>query len=76
VRLLDRNSGEMLNKYRGHTNTTYKIASCLSYTDAHVLSGSEDGSIFIWDLVDVRLLLLHRLTLTSLFFFRHTLFLN
>lgn len=26
--------------------------SCLTNTDAHVVSGSEDGHVFFWDLVD------------------------
>ena len=31
-----------------------QIESCLTYTDAHVVSGSEDNSIYVWSLVDVR----------------------
>ena len=38
--------------YKGHTNENYKLTSCLSNTDAYVFSGSEDGKIFAWDLVD------------------------
>lgn len=30
----------------------YKMDSCLTNTDAHVVSGSEDGRVFFWDLVD------------------------
>lgn len=26
--------------------------SCLTNTDAHVVSGSEDGAVYFWDLVD------------------------
>ena len=29
----------------------YKIAAALTNTDAHVLSGSEDGKVYFWDLV-------------------------
>lgn len=33
-------------------NQSYKLDCCLTNTDAHVIGGSEDGSIFFWDLVD------------------------
>jgi len=51
IRLLDKNSGDLLNQYKGHLNTGYKIASGLTYTDAHIFSGSEDHKIYYWDLV-------------------------
>ena len=50
--LLERSSGDVLNEYAGHRNTEYKIQCCLSNTDAHILSGSEDGKIVFWDLVE------------------------
>lgn len=31
---------------------SYKLDSCLTNTDAHVVSGSEDGKVLFWDLVD------------------------
>ncbi|KAG0205748.1 WD repeat-containing protein 83 [Mortierella sp. GBA30] len=52
VRLMDRANGQLLNAYKGHKNSQYKIRSCLSNSDAHVLSGSEDGKIYIWDLIE------------------------
>ncbi|KAF9571598.1 hypothetical protein BGW38_008600, partial [Lunasporangiospora selenospora] len=52
IRLMDRANGGLLNAYKGHKNDKYKIRSCLSNTDAHVLSGSEDGGIYIWDLIE------------------------
>lgn len=39
--------------YTGHKNNEYKIDSCLLSSDAQVCSGSEDGQVYIWDLVDV-----------------------
>ena len=39
-------------EYVGHKNGKYMIECGLSKKDDHVLSGSEDGSIFIWDLID------------------------
>ncbi|RVX17185.1 WD repeat domain-containing protein 83 [Vitis vinifera] len=52
LRLLDRSTGELLQEYKGHTCKSYKMDCCLTNTDAHVTSGSEDGFIFFWDLVD------------------------
>ncbi|RHZ79087.1 hypothetical protein Glove_152g50 [Diversispora epigaea] len=52
VRLMDRENGGLLNSFKGHKNSTYKIRSCLSNNDAHVISGSEDGIIYIWDLLE------------------------
>jgi len=54
LRLLDKQTGEMLNEYVGHKNTSYKIDSCLNHKDTHILSGSEDGKVYIWDLVDAK----------------------
>ena len=56
IRLLDKDSGELLNDYSGHCNNQYKISSCLDNTDAYVLSGSEDNLIYVWDLVDAKIL--------------------
>ncbi|KAI9351996.1 WD40-repeat-containing domain protein [Obelidium mucronatum] len=52
IRLFDKENGEMLASYKGHKNTEYKIVSTLSNDDAYVVSGSEDGRICFWDLVE------------------------
>eukprot|EP00742_Colponemidia_sp_Colp-10_P011218 GILJ01012434.1.p1 GENE.GILJ01012434.1~~GILJ01012434.1.p1 ORF type:complete len:300 (+),score=22.48 GILJ01012434.1:74-973(+) len=52
MRLIDKITGELLSEYRGHSNTQYRIDSCFTNTDGHVASGSEDGVIRFWDLVD------------------------
>lgn len=41
-------------RYKGHVNNDYKVDSCLTQDDAHVVSGSEDGRICFWDLVEVQ----------------------
>ncbi|CAG8566964.1 1700_t:CDS:2 [Paraglomus occultum] len=56
IRLMDKDNGSLLNSFRGHQNTTYKITSCLSTDDSQVISGSEDGYIYYWDLVEATLL--------------------
>lgn len=55
LKLMDKESGEMLNEYVGHKNTDYRIDSCLNSKDTHILSGSEDGLVYIWDLIDSKL---------------------
>jgi len=54
VRLIDRSTGELLNEFKGHKNTSYKIDSVLTNDDAYVISGSEDNQIYIWDLVEAK----------------------
>ena len=46
----------MLQEYLGNKNDSgYRIESVLDHTDRRVLSGSEDGSVYIWDLVEAKL---------------------
>lgn len=52
LRLLDKDTGELLGEYTGHKNQQYKLDCCLSERDTHVVSGSEDGKVFFWDLVE------------------------
>ncbi|KMZ64364.1 WD-repeat protein [Zostera marina] len=52
IRLMDRSSGELLQEYQSHTCKSFKMDCCLTNNDAHVASGSEDGNIYFWDLVD------------------------
>ncbi|XP_077460734.1 WD repeat domain-containing protein 83 [Stigmatopora argus] len=52
VRLLDKSTGEMLGEYTGHKMKGYKLECCLSSKDTHVLSCSEDGNVYFWDLVE------------------------
>lgn len=51
-RLLDRDSGELLAEYRGHQNAGVKVECGLTYTDGHVVGGSEDGRVLFWELVE------------------------
>lgn len=55
LRLFDKGSGELLNEYTGHKSANYKVESCLTNTDAHVVSGSEDSCIYFWNLVEANL---------------------
>ncbi|KAI9140210.1 WD40-repeat-containing domain protein [Paraphysoderma sedebokerense] len=55
IRLFDKATGEMLNQYKSHKAKEYRIQSCLNNTDAYIISGSEDGSLYCWDLVEASL---------------------
>ncbi|XP_020850566.1 WD repeat domain-containing protein 83 [Phascolarctos cinereus] len=52
LRLLDKDTGELLGEYTGHKNHKYKLDCCLSERDTHVVSASEDGNVYFWDLVE------------------------
>lgn len=54
LRLLDKESGELLAEYKAseYKNEEFKLISTLSYTDAYVIAGSENGRILMWDLVE------------------------
>ncbi|KAJ0051253.1 hypothetical protein NL108_016948 [Boleophthalmus pectinirostris] len=52
LRLLDKSTGELLGEYKGHRMKGYKLDCCLSSKDTHVLSCSEDGHVYCWDLVE------------------------
>jgi mitogen-activated protein kinase organizer 1 len=54
VRLIDKSNGDPLNEFKGHKNDSYKVDSCASNDDAFVLSGSEDGLVYCWDLVEAK----------------------
>lgn len=52
LRLLDKDTGELLGEYTGHKNQEYKLDCCLTERDTHVVSCSENGKVFFWDLVE------------------------
>jgi mitogen-activated protein kinase organizer 1 len=53
VRLMDRTNGEMLKAYRddAFVNKDLRVRSILGLNDSVVVSGSDDGLIFAWDLL-------------------------
>lgn len=52
IRLMDKGNGQLLQSYRGHTNKDYRIRSCLGMADSVVISGSEDGKLYAWDMLE------------------------
>ena len=51
ARLMDRGDGKCLKTFSGHINKEYRVRSCLGMGDAVVISGSEDGDIYAWDVL-------------------------
>lgn len=51
VKLMDKNSGELLSEYTGHKTKEYFVESCINHKDSHILSGSADGNIYCWEMV-------------------------
>ncbi|KAM8793901.1 WDR83 protein, partial [Eudromia elegans] len=52
LRLLDKDTGEMLGEYSGHRSSSCRLDCVLSERDAHVGCASEDGAVYFWDLVE------------------------
>ena len=53
---MDKGSGQLLQSYSGHVNSDYRILSALGLADAVVVSGSEDGRLLAWDLLEAKVL--------------------
>ena len=53
LRFMERDSGQLLSQYSGsHIAGKYGLECAMSATDEYVLTGSEDGNIVIYDLVN------------------------
>ncbi|KAJ9060124.1 WD repeat-containing protein 83 [Entomophthora muscae] len=52
IRLLDKADGTLLNHFNAHTNVDYKIAAVTNFDDSQVITGSEDGQVYIYDLLE------------------------
>lgn len=48
---MDKANGHHLQSFQGHINTNYRIRSTLAFADSTVISGSEDGRIYAWDVL-------------------------
>lgn len=51
IRLMDKETGELLSEYTGHKTKNYIIESCVSLKDNFVFSGSADGNMWCWELL-------------------------
>ena len=52
IRLMDKANGQLLQSFKGHRNTDFRIRFGLGFADAVVISGSEDGQLFAWDVLE------------------------
>ncbi|KAF4319806.1 hypothetical protein G195_004769 [Phytophthora kernoviae 00238/432] len=52
IRVIEKANGTEVKSYRGHIVQDYKLDCGFSNDGAFVLSGSEDGKIYWWDLLD------------------------
>ncbi|XP_063980034.1 WD repeat domain-containing protein 83 [Diachasmimorpha longicaudata] len=50
IRLMDKDTGELLGEFKGHSVKELCLESSVDCYDTKVLSGSADGSIWVWDL--------------------------
>lgn len=52
IHLLEHLDGSELTSYTGHSNKRVKVQSALDPTDSFIVSGSEDGKLHFWELVE------------------------
>lgn len=52
---MDASSGKLLNKFTAHKNEYYRCRACFDHGETSVLVGDEEGKVWAWDLVDVRI---------------------
>ena len=65
LKLFDRMSGELFNEYEGCTSSKYKLECCFAVDDKLIVSGTEDGKLFVWNLIDSSVLTREPLTQVS-----------
>lgn len=51
IKLVDKNAGEILKEYSGHRSNTYTVGCAYTFDDSHIISGSEDNYIYIYDIL-------------------------
>ncbi|KAL7645356.1 UNVERIFIED_CONTAM: hypothetical protein RMT77_003742 [Armadillidium vulgare] len=51
LKLMDKENGELLAEFSGHNTTDVKVECCFLNTATHVVSGSEDGFAYCWDII-------------------------
>ncbi|XP_027195497.2 WD repeat domain-containing protein 83-like [Dermatophagoides pteronyssinus] len=52
LKLVDKSSGQILASFEGHLNQKYRIDNGFLDNDSLIISGSEDGNIYIWSLLE------------------------
>lgn len=57
IRLMDKETGELLGEYLGIPRTDLCLESSVDCHDMRILSGSNDGHLYVWELVSQKLLI-------------------
>jgi len=56
LRLFDKATGQLLQEFEGHKHKgDYRIDAVLDQANEHVLCGSEDGSVYVWQLLSAKI---------------------
>jgi len=55
LRLIDKDDGTLYNEYTGHVNESYPLHSTFSNNESYIISGSENGNVYFWQLEDAKL---------------------
>ena len=50
IRLLSMNDGKIIHKYKGYLNENSMIKSCIDYNYDIIITGSENGFVYVWDI--------------------------
>lgn len=66
IQLLELSSGRIVQSYVGHVNTSYKLESVISSDQKHVISGSEDGQLYVWNIITGKVVSHHQAHTRSL----------
>lgn len=54
VRLIDNENSGLLSEYKGHKTEDFHIECGILASDAQIVSGSSEGSAFVWDLLEAK----------------------
>uniref|UniRef100_A0A1I7ZJD4 WD repeat domain-containing protein 83 n=1 Tax=Steinernema glaseri TaxID=37863 RepID=A0A1I7ZJD4_9BILA len=56
IRMIEKINGKLLTEYTGHLHKEFKIDCAILSSDCEIVSGSEDGLIYIYDIVESNVL--------------------
>lgn len=56
VRLIDKDTGELLGEFIGHSGKNLCLESSVDHKDTRIFSGSADGKLWIWDLLSQKVI--------------------
>ncbi|KAI6180804.1 WD-REPEATS-REGION domain-containing protein [Aphelenchoides besseyi] len=56
VRLFDKTNGQLLNDFNAHKNQEFRIESTMLKSGDQLASGSEDGHVYVYDVVTTKIL--------------------